>query len=184
MESPPRSYPFHHYHHLLKTLLAFCLPLLALTKFAMQSLYGNTTASTSRSSLRARDAHNSRRHDPIGPSRTRLVTRHNPYATTPSQQDTEGSTAKGQRRNRREGRPKSSTERVGVCSDLHLRRRSLTSSRQPSANSADVSAATPSGTWAGASQDATYLRLPESTSTLRSPGHTTPQPESSPAVSV
>jgi len=80
----------------------------------MQSLYGNTASSTSRSSQRVGDGHSSRRHNPIGPSRTRLVNRHNPYAATVSEQDTSGKTLKGQRRNRREGQSKPSNKRVSI----------------------------------------------------------------------
>lgn len=86
----------------------------ALSCLAMPSFCANTTFSASRSSQRVGDAHNSRRHNPIGPSRTRLVNRHNPYATAGSQQDTDGSTLKGQRRNRGEGRPRPSTKHVSI----------------------------------------------------------------------
>jgi hypothetical protein len=106
--------PLHFLHHLLNTLTARIPPLFALSNLAMQSLYGNTTTSTSRSSQRVGDTHNSRRHNLIGPSRTRPANRHNPYATAVSEQDTNGSTLKGQRRNRREGRLRSSVKRVSI----------------------------------------------------------------------
>jgi len=79
----------------------------------MQSLYG-ITASASEPSQRVEDPRSFRRHNPIGPSRTRLANRHNPYATTAPGQDTNSPTPKGQRRNRREGRPKPPTKQVSV----------------------------------------------------------------------
>ncbi|KAF9654301.1 hypothetical protein BDM02DRAFT_135456 [Thelephora ganbajun] len=127
----------------------------------MESLYGNITTSASRFSQRVGDARKSRRNL-IGPSRTRLVNRHNPYATPASQQDTDGSTLKGRRDNWREGRSRPSAKRVSIHLNRSLQKFSK-SSRQPSAINADVAVATPSGTWEGASQDVPHLRLPKST---------------------
>ena len=94
-------------HHLLDTFQA---PSFAFSHFEM-SFYGNTASCASHSSLRAGDARGPRHHNPIGPSRTRLANRHNPYAATVSQQDTD---AKGQRRNRREGCLRPPTKWVSV----------------------------------------------------------------------
>ena len=84
----------------------------------MQSLHGNT-ASASKPSQRIEDPRKSRRLNLIGPSRTRLANRHNPYATTVPEQDNNNSVLKGQRRNRREGRPRPPTKQVSVHPNQH-----------------------------------------------------------------
>ena len=144
----------------------------------MQSPYGNPTIPASRPSQRVEDARSSRRHNPIGPSRTRLVNRHNPYATTVPKQDSTGSILKGQRRNRREARPRPPTKQVSIHPNQHIRG-CLISNRQCPVIDADVAMA--SGTLEGSSQDISYLQPPESTP---APTSTLPevQPNHPPAV--
>lgn len=76
---------------------------------------------------RVEDTRNSRRHDLIGPSRTRLVNRHNPYASAVPEKDTDGSTQKGQRRNRRGERLRPSAKRVSIHLNGHLQRSNIKS---------------------------------------------------------